>query len=223
MSNPQHVFNSISNQMYYSSPLQSHTKRTRLNGYYNTDSQDSGGDFEDIESQSPTHSTYKPPHPRTFTNNHSVRHRLRKPIKSLQSSSPNTTPHKPRYYKRNFKKFQPQYKYKKPIQSKEDYTYRILLAITLIIIALSIYYFYGDLLTFSSLKSNHHHIIQFIDRYPVSSPIIFIVFECVVVGLTIPGATVLCMAAGLFFNQPMASFYAWFGCGSGAFLCYIFV
>ena len=28
---------------------------------------------------------------------------------------------------------------------------------------------------------------------------------------------------GLFFDQPMASFYAWFGCGSGAFLCYLSV
>ena len=68
--------------------------------------------------------------------------------------------------------------------------------LSLFVFAVSIYYFYGDLLTFSALKQNHHFIIEFIDQYPISSPLIFMCFECVVVGLTIPGATVLSMAAG---------------------------
>merc|ERR1719295_37419 len=100
---------------------------------------------------------------------------------------------------------------------------KVVAGASLFVFAVSMYYLFGDLLTFSALKRNHHSIIEFIDQYPVSSPLIFMCFECIVVGLTIPGATVLSMASGLFFDQPMASFYAWFGCGSGAFFCYLSV
>ena len=160
-------------------------------------------------------------HPRTSTPNMNTPHniRLRKPIKSLQpspnsrsnsafstSSSMSSSP-KNGIYRRNFKRFQPKYGYGmgynklfktgKSGQKKEDYTFKIILGVSLFLFAVSIYYFYGDLLTFSALKENHHAIIEFIDEYPRFSPMIFIIFECIVVGLTIPGATVLCMAAGI--------------------------
>eukprot|EP00295_Goniomonas_pacifica_P040958 CAMPEP_0175980846 /NCGR_PEP_ID=MMETSP0108-20121206/47015_1 /TAXON_ID=195067 ORGANISM="Goniomonas pacifica, Strain CCMP1869" /NCGR_SAMPLE_ID=MMETSP0108 /ASSEMBLY_ACC=CAM_ASM_000204 /LENGTH=195 /DNA_ID=CAMNT_0017311327 /DNA_START=71 /DNA_END=656 /DNA_ORIENTATION=+ len=48
-------------------------------------------------------------------------------------------------------------------------------------------------------------------------------FFVVVVGLSIPGATVLSFAGGLFFKQPWATIYSWIGCTIGATLCFCLV
>lgn len=105
-------------------------------------------------------------------------------------------------YRRSFKRFQPQYQSgtHDAGTTGKDSRLKTIAGVCLFVFALSIYYFYGDLLTFGALKQNHHAIIAYIAQKPMLSPLIFVVFECVVVGLTIPGATVLSMAAGTRFS-----------------------
>ena len=212
------------NQIYLSPPSQKTIAQSYSASYDIQTHEDPDSDtLDDMESQSPIHpyTKYRSPDPRTSTANINTKTpsniRLRKPIKSLQPSpasaystshsiSASMSPSSKGIYRRNFKRFQPKYGYFKSPSTvkgkgkggkKEDYTFKIILGVGLFLFAISFYYFYGDLLTFSALKQNHHAIIEFIDKYPRFSPMIFIIFECIVVGLTIPGATVLSMAAGI--------------------------
>ena len=100
---------------------------------------------------------------------------------------------------------------------------RLIFGLFLVFSAFFIYWYYGRYLTFTSIRENHSLLVSFIDNHPFLAPLTYIIVCVVVVGLTIPGATVLCMASGLFFKQPFASIYAWIGCDIGAILCFILV
>lgn len=210
------------NKSHSSSPRHHHSK-TRTNHrsqfLYPNDQGADSDTLNELEQQSPIRptpsgnpsfqSSYSGPY---SPNNHAVRQRLRRPIRSydnrlnkpFQPRSPvpdaSPSPTKSPILKRSFRKFPSHHKHRRHHHhhhppSKSPFI-KIAAGLSLFVFAVSIYYFYGDLLTFSALKQNHHFIIEFIDQYPISSPLIFMCFECIVVGLTIPGATVLSMAAG---------------------------
>ena len=183
----------------YLSPT--HKTKSKRKDYYSSESYYDSADsdtLDSMESGSPINSFTNRHQYRT--NNQSVRHRLHHPQTSSLSTKSTTHSKHHRYYRRSFKKFKPSYSHKKPKrqrrQHQQNSALRIIAGTILFLIAFSIYYAYGDYLTITALKQNHHSIIQFIATYPIFSPLIFILFECIVVGLTIPGATVLSMAAG---------------------------
>ena len=189
-----------------SSPRNRRSNHRRSSFLYPNDHDGDSDPLNELEQQSPPRppalqSNYSGPY---SPNNQAVRQRLRRPIRSFPLSapkpSPSPSPLKSPFHKRAHRKF-PSHRpsrrhHPAPSRPQQSATLKIVAGVCLFVFAVSIYYFYGDLLTFSALKENHHSIIEFIDRYPVTSPLLFMCFECIVVGLTIPGATVLSMAAG---------------------------
>jgi len=97
------------------------------------------------------------------------------------------------------------------------------MGVMIILISLWLWWNYGEYLTLKSLRVHHQHISEYVQRYPYAAPLVYVVTVIVVVGLTLPGATVLSMAAGLVFKQPWSSLYAWLGCAIGACICYTLV
>lgn len=101
--------------------------------------------------------------------------------------------------------------------------YRGILGAIVIGVALAVYTKYGHFLTFRSLRTHRGNILQFVAANPRVAPVYYILTIICVIGLTIPGATLLSLTGGFLFGQPWAAVYAWLGCGTGALVCFIFV
>lgn len=101
--------------------------------------------------------------------------------------------------------------------------YRAVLGAAVIATALFVYKRYGQLLTFRSLRENRANIVQYVEDNPKYAPMLYMMTIVAVVGLTIPGATLLSLTGGFLFPQPYAALYAWAGCGTGATMCFLFV
>lgn len=96
-------------------------------------------------------------------------------------------------------------------------------AVLLIVLPLFVYWRFGHLLTIHALKANRDWLAQFVEKNFFLSSTVFTAAMILDIALTIPGATTLSFAGGLFFPQPFAALYAYVGYVVGACASYFLV
>eukprot|EP00397_Hematodinium_sp_SG-2012_P031580 GEMP01033544.1.p1 GENE.GEMP01033544.1~~GEMP01033544.1.p1 ORF type:complete len:248 (+),score=37.97 GEMP01033544.1:107-850(+) len=97
---------------------------------------------------------------------------------------------------------------------------KVLSAIVLVTTALTVYNHFGHLLTFEALKTNRAFLDDFITTYPVLAGTMYSGTMALIIGLTIPGATMLSFTGGVLFRQPYAAICAYIGYVFGAALSF---
>lgn len=95
-----------------------------------------------------------------------------------------------------------------------------LLAVFLVLVPIMTFLQFGHLLSIHNLKTNRDWIASYVDSNFFFSSVIFIAVLTLDIALTIPGATTLSFAGGLFFKQPFAAIYAYIGYVLGAWSSY---
>ena len=91
-----------------------------------------------------------------------------------------------------------------------------LLPLLLVLVPALVFFQFGHLLSIQALKTNRDWIAAYVDSHYVFSSFLFIAILTLDIALTIPGATSLSFAGGLFFKQPFAAIYAYTGYVLGA-------
>jgi len=88
----------------------------------------------------------------------------------------------------------------------------------LIIAVMLTTYFLGlwDYLSFENLKDNKLRLEQFLTRYPILSPVIYVCIYALSTMLSIPGAFVLSLIGGFLWFQPVSTLLILIGATSGA-------
>jgi len=98
---------------------------------------------------------------------------------------------------------------------------QITASLSLICTALYIYFVYGrQYLNLQALKTSRLLIIDYLNLHPFSGPAMYVVLMSAVIGTNIPGATMLSLSGGVFFDQPFAAMYAYLGYLFGATISY---
>lgn len=85
-------------------------------------------------------------------------------------------------------------------------------------------FFYLDLgryLSLDGLKSNRDHLLAFTDANYTLAVALFIVAYCFVVGLSLPGGTIMTLAGGFLFGSVWATLYVNVGATVGATLAFL--
>lgn len=93
---------------------------------------------------------------------------------------------------------------------------KLILAISLLVVPAVIFINFGHLLSIHTLKANRDWIARYVENNFLHSSLLFIAILTLDIALTIPGATTLSFAGGLFFKQPYAAIYAYIGYVCGA-------
>jgi uncharacterized membrane protein YdjX (TVP38/TMEM64 family) len=98
---------------------------------------------------------------------------------------------------------------------------KILLLVILAIVGLSAYWFFGDRLSFDYFADQEAKLRDYRDAYPGLVILLAMVIYVLVVGLSIPGATVLTLAYGWFFGFWAGLIMVSFGSTAGATLAFL--
>ncbi|KAF4671358.1 hypothetical protein FOL47_001561 [Perkinsus chesapeaki] len=101
--------------------------------------------------------------------------------------------------------------------------FRLGFGVAMLAVAFSLYYKFGYLLSLHSIKVNRDWIAAEVDKNFWLSGCIYMMAMCLDIGLTIPGATTLSFAGGLFFDQPYAAIFSYLGYVIGACVSYLLV
>ena len=95
--------------------------------------------------------------------------------------------------------------------------------LAVIVLGIAIVYFTGvyRYLSFQSLKDNHELLQNFVEKYPIAVPCIFVITYIVCIALSIPGAIFLSLLGGYLFPQPLSAIYVICAATCGA--CIVFL
>jgi len=98
-----------------------------------------------------------------------------------------------------------------------------LIPIVLLLSLMFIAWKYGvyDFLTLDFLRTNRHSLLEFVRSYPISAPIIYILFYILLVSLSIPGAVYLTLLSGFLFSQPWSTLYTVCAASTGAMIIFL--
>ena len=80
---------------------------------------------------------------------------------------------------------------------------------------------YDDYLTLEHLKASHDQLAQWLDQHPLLGPVAFFVFYIAITSLSVPGATVLTIAAGALFGLWLGILVVSFASTIGAMLAFL--
>ncbi|EER16136.1 conserved hypothetical protein [Perkinsus marinus ATCC 50983] len=100
---------------------------------------------------------------------------------------------------------------------------RLGLGVAMLAVAAGLYFKFGYLLSLHSIKVNRDWIAAEVEKNFWLSACIYMFAMCLDIGLTIPGATTLSFAGGLFFDQPYAAIFSYMGYVIGACVSYLLV
>lgn len=78
-----------------------------------------------------------------------------------------------------------------------------------------------DILTFETLKQERITILALVEAHPIAAPIVYVLLYTFIVACTVPGATVLTLAAGLLFPQPICTILGVLGASTGACIAFM--
>ena len=89
--------------------------------------------------------------------------------------------------------------------------------------AIVLFYFFdlGRLLSLETLKANRDQLLAFTEAHYTTAVVLFIVLYIAVVGLSLPGATIMTLAGGFLFGAAPATLYVNFGATTGATLAFL--
>lgn len=79
----------------------------------------------------------------------------------------------------------------------------------------------SDSLTYESLKNHRESLLDFVSKYPVLSPLIFMSIYALSTALSIPGGIVLSIFGGFLFPQPWSTLYVVIAATTGAVLIFL--
>ncbi len=91
----------------------------------------------------------------------------------------------------------------------------------LLILAVSVWVYFKDDLTFTNLKAHRELLLSWVEGYPILAPLYFIFICMAGAALSIPGALFLTIISGFLFPQPLSMIYVLIGGTSGAAILFL--
>ncbi|MBA2485436.1 MAG: TVP38/TMEM64 family protein [Nitrospira sp.] len=88
-------------------------------------------------------------------------------------------------------------------------------------IAAFLYFDFGSYLSLEGLKSNRDHLLAFTEANYSAAVVIFVFAYCLVVGLSLPGGTIMTLAGGFLFGSVLGTLYVNVGATVGATLAFL--
>jgi uncharacterized membrane protein YdjX (TVP38/TMEM64 family) len=109
-----------------------------------------------------------------------------------------------------------------PASTKGSVTGKIaILAVLGIGIGAFLYFDLGRYLSLDALKANRDHLLAFTDANYGAAAAIFVLFYCIVTGLSLPGAVIMTLAGGFLFGSGLGTLYVNVGATSGATIAFL--
>jgi len=98
---------------------------------------------------------------------------------------------------------------------------KLIIALLVLIILIVLRVIFNDLLSFNMLQENKEQLINFVDENYLFAVIGFILIYIIVIGLSIPGATVLTITGGFLFGSFLGTVYTNIGATAGAIIVFL--